>query len=132
MSLTNNSTQSKQSKQSKSILMRLDWADRINCSTNGNPRYQFLATSADGSTQRFKTASDVSCAYGCDIKSLKTGVIMRVKSHQTARGQWIADHWSVDPSCLVEYEAERERAMLDRNIGFADPRIVTDKKGGAL
>lgn len=54
--------------------------DRINNSTNGNPRYFVIAETTEGETLHGKTASDASFSYG----NWREGQTCEIKYHYTA------------------------------------------------
>lgn len=98
--------------------LRLCQASRLKPSVNGNPRWKFSARTADGSLWEFRTASDVMCAFDCDLMRPKAGTVLLVEHHKTRVGNLIADHWhecgAVGIGSMVQAEAHAEAAELAR------------------
>lgn len=97
-------------------LMRLIHAERINSSVNGNPRWMFIARTPSGIVMRFKTASDVQCAYGCDLARLNPSTVIKVEYHWTQANNIIADHWDDGRKSAsdlsIEFTALEEASQL--------------------
>lgn len=74
-------------------LLSLVSAKWLPSSVNGNPRWRFTARTAKGQYVEFKTASDVSSAYETNLSFLKCGDVIKVRFHETAAGNLIANQW---------------------------------------
>jgi hypothetical protein len=98
-------------------LMRLFHAERLNPSVYGNPRWRLVAITPSGNVMEFRTASDVHCAYGCDLSRLKPSTVIKVRYHWTRADNLIADYWEDDRDTGIDFSAEfdalEEAAKLD-------------------
>jgi len=105
-------------------LLRLFHAKQRPNSVNGCPRWKFSARTASGDMWEFKTASDVSSSYSCNLSRLKPSTVIRVRFHETATGALMADSWDDGRSSGIDLDsqfAELEMAC-DLQAGLRDPR----------
>jgi hypothetical protein len=87
--------------------LRLMQIEQLSHSSNGNPRWKFMAQTHDGRLLTFKTASIASSVYYCNLNRLQSGDLILATYHQTATGALVADSWDaapsngIDRSCMV-------------------------------
>ena len=108
------------------VLLRLSHAIQLNCSTNGNPRWRFFARTADGPIQEFKTATDVSSGYACNLFRLKAGDVIQAKYHETATGTLMVTTWDDARSCGVDLSSQFDALELQHQlrVNLRDPQTT--------
>jgi len=128
MSRTTNCTQS------KVILAHMHSVEQQNYGVNGGPRWQVEVCLADGTIISLRTACGSSSAYSCNLNSANTDTVIRLTMHQIASGHWIAENWDCEGGIhyRAEFDAERERVLLDKTLSRAAHSDAHQEKGGAL
>ncbi len=105
-------------------LLRLLYAKPIPNTVNGNPRWKFYAREANGVMQEFKTASDVSSAYGCNLNCVRAGRVIRARIHETATGTLMVGVWDDSRSAQVNLDDEFDALELktEMRLEVRDPQ----------
>jgi hypothetical protein len=98
------------------VLLRLLHAKQLPASVNGNPRWLFNARPADDAMEEFKTASDVSSAYGCNLSRLKPGEVIRAKYHRTATGTLMVTAWDDGRSSGVDLSSQFDALEMQHQL----------------
>ena len=108
-------------------LLRLSHVKPLPSSVNGNPRWKFYAREANGLMQEFKTASDVSSAYGCNLNCVRAGRVIRAHVHETATGTLMVDIWDDSRSAQVNLDDEFDALELitEMRLEVRDPQTTT-------
>lgn len=99
------------------VLLRLLFAKQLPATVNGNPRWLFNARPADGTMAEFKTASDVSSAYACNLSRLKPGDVIRTRYHETASGTLMVNNWDDGRSSGVDLSSEFDALESQHQLG---------------
>jgi hypothetical protein len=101
-------------------LLRLSHVKPLPSSVNGNPRWKFYAREANGVMQEFKTASDVSSAYGCNLNCVRAGRVIRARIHETATGTLMVNVWDDSRSAQVnlddKFDALELKTEMSREV----------------
>ena len=100
----------------QTVLLRMFYAKPIPNTLNGNPRWKFIAHTANGPMQEFKTASDVSSAYGCNLNCVRAGRVIRARYHETATGTLIVDCWDDVRSSGIDLDGKFEILELQHEL----------------
>lgn len=98
------------------VLLQLLHAMELPATANGNPRWLVNAYSADGAMEEFKTASDVSFAYSCNLSRLKPGDVIRAKYHETATGTLMVTAWDDGRSSGVDLSSQFDVLEMQRQL----------------
>ena len=108
-------------------LLRLSHVKPLPHSVNGNPRWKFYAREANGVMQEFKTASDVSSAYGCNLNCVRAGRVIRARIHETATGTLMVSIWDDSRAAGVNLDDEFDALELktEMRLEVRDPQTPT-------
>ena len=89
-------------------LFKLAYVWQLKHSSNGGPKWRFVAQSANGEFLEFRTAADVGSADSCKLHSVAQSALIKVAYHETPSGTLIADVWSL--------ASQEEIAMWDAAV----------------
>lgn len=108
------------------VLLRMSYVKPIPNSVNGNPRWRFYARAADGPMEEFKTASDVSSAYGCNLNCVRAGSVIRAQYHETATGTLMVTIWDDSRSSGVDLNSQFDALKLQHLLraDLRDPQTT--------
>ena len=98
------------------VLLQLLHAMELPATANGNPRWLVNAYSTDGAMEEFKTASDVSSAYGCNLRRLKPGDVIRATYHETATGTLMVTAWDDGRSSGVDLSSRFDALEMQHQL----------------
>lgn len=89
-------------------LFKLAYVWQLKHSSNGGPKWRFVAQSAKGEFLEFRTAADVGSADSCKLHSVAQSTLIKVAYHKTPSETLIADVWSL--------ASQEEVAMWDAAV----------------
>ncbi|ODU50886.1 MAG: hypothetical protein ABS92_01685 [Thiobacillus sp. SCN 63-374] len=103
-------------------LFKLAYVWQLKHSRNGNPRWRFIAQSANGVFLEFQTVANAGSTSTCKLHGVAQSTLIKVAYHETPSGKLMADAWSL----VSQQEAIQWDAAVKAVHPSQGPAITAD------